>query len=107
MLMVESVTPWSVAPLACPLPHGDGSVPNVADADGEAPLVAGARSTPVAVSEQSNRAAPAALMPMIRVMADPPVRTTGFCACPPRTQIRSFCASAPYQSDIRKSRRSE
>ena len=40
------------------------------------PLDAGATSTPVAVSEASNRAAPAARMPMILVMAEPPVRTT-------------------------------
>ena len=26
--MVELVTPVSVAPVACPLPQGDGSVPN-------------------------------------------------------------------------------
>src|SRR5690606_40435717 len=29
MVMASSVTPWSVAPLASPGPHGDGSVPNV------------------------------------------------------------------------------
>jgi len=75
---VEPVTPWSVLPPACPVPHGDGRVPNVADVAAEAPLDAGARSTPVAVRVQSNRAAPAALVPMIRVMADPPVCTTGF-----------------------------
>src|SRR5579871_4528348 len=27
-----SVTPWSVAPLASPLPHGDGRVPNISPA---------------------------------------------------------------------------
>jgi len=79
----------------------------VADVAAEAPLVVGARSTPAAVSEQSNRAAPAALMPMIRVMADPPVCTTGFCASPPELRSGFLCASAPYQSDVRKSRRSE
>ena len=83
MLMVELVTPSSVAPVACPVPQGDGSVPNVADED-DAPLDTGARSTPVAVSEASSRAAPAALMPMIRVMAEPPSARTRFVGLPPQ-----------------------
>jgi len=41
MLMVEFVTPWSVAPVACPFPQGDGSVPNVADVEDDAPLSPG------------------------------------------------------------------
>src|ERR1700728_3784445 len=92
MLMEEFVTPCSVAPVACPLPHGDGSVPNVADDEDDAPLGTGARSTPVAASEASSRAAPAALMPMIRVMAEPPSAPRGFWAYPRRTQNRLSCA---------------
>ena len=46
MLMVEFVTPSSVAPVACPLPQGDGSVPNVADEEDDAPLDAGAIEHP-------------------------------------------------------------
>ena len=89
MLMVEFVTPWSVAPVASPFPQGDGSVPNVAPVEDDAPLDTGARSTPVAMSEVSNRAAPAARMPMILVMAEPPSAQRGFCACHPRrTQNR-------------------
>jgi hypothetical protein len=72
MLMVELVTPCSVAPVACPLPHGDGSVPNDVVDDDVAPLVAGERNTPVAMSEVSNRAAPAARVPVILAMAEPP-----------------------------------
>ena len=78
--MVVLVTPWSVAPVACPLPHGDGNVPNFAVDDDEAPLVAGASRTPVAMSETSNRAAPAALVPVILAMAEPPSAQRGFCA---------------------------
>src|SRR5271170_3179643 len=108
MLIVESVTPWSVAPVACPLPQGDGSVPKVADEEDDTPLDAGARSTPVAISEASSRAAPAALTPMIRVMAEPPSAQRGFCGCHPRrTQNRLSFAPAPYQSDIRKPWRAE
>src|ERR1700677_4248105 len=36
MLMVELVTPWSVAPVAFPGPHGDASVPNLAELAAEA-----------------------------------------------------------------------
>src|ERR1700722_432281 len=81
MLMVEFVTPSSVAPVACPLPQGDGSVPKVADEEDDAPLETGATITPVAVSEASRRAAPAALTPMIRVMAEPPSAQRGFRVC--------------------------
>src|ERR1700677_920738 len=87
-LMVESVTPWSVAPVACPFPQGDGSVPNVAPVEVDAPLEAGARSTPVAMSEVSNRAAPAARMPMILVMAEPPSAQLVSAPATPQTQNR-------------------
>src|ERR1700734_1913841 len=107
MLMVEFVTPSSVAPVACPLPHGDGSVPNVADEEDDAPLDAGAISTPVTVSEPSSRAAPAALMPMIRVMAEPPSAPRGFWACHPSELRTGSVCTGPYQSDIRKSCRAE
>ena len=81
--MVELVTPWSVAPVACPFPHGDGNVPNIAVDDDAAPLVAGASRMPAVVSEKSIRAAPAALVPVILVMAEPPSAQRGFCACFP------------------------
>src|SRR5437660_199559 len=36
MVIAVSVTPWPVAPLAVPAPHGEASVPNVAAAaDGD------------------------------------------------------------------------
>src|ERR1700722_8088127 len=107
MLMVELVTPCSVAPLASPLPQGDGSVPKVAVEDDDAPPVAGASSTPVAVSEKSSRAAPTALVPVILAMAEPPFAPRILRLDPPRTQIRFLCAAAPYQPDIQNSRRTE
>ena len=59
MLIVELVTPWSVAPVAFPLPHGEGSVPNlVVETDGDAPAAEGATTTPVAVSVVSSNATP-------------------------------------------------
>src|SRR5438105_9772526 len=35
MVMLVSVTPWSVAPLADPGPQGDASVPNLVPADAD------------------------------------------------------------------------
>src|SRR5580700_3384520 len=90
MLMVELVTPCSVAPVAVPLPQGDGSVPNVAVEDDDAPPVAGASSTPVAVSEKSNRAAPTALVPVNLAMANPRSHS-GFCAWTPPEPRSGFC----------------
>src|ERR1700735_3855263 len=106
MLMVELVTPCSVAPVAVPLPQGDGSVPNVAVEDDDAPPVAGASSTPVAVSEKSSRAAPTALVPVILAMAeppfaqrilrlDPPRPTSGFCVLRHHSNRTSRSVGAP------------
>ena len=102
--MVELVTPCSVAPVACPLPQGDGSVPKVADED-EAPPVPGARSTPVAVREREQQSRPRSPRADDPCHGRPPVRTTRFLRLPPQNPDPVLCASAPYQSDIRKSRR--
>ena len=84
MLIVELVTPWSVAPVACPLPQGEGSVPNVVvEGDDEAPLTEGEITSPVAVSEVSSSANPTTLMAVSLFMIQPPVcraKTCWFCA---------------------------
>ena len=78
MLIVVLVTPWSVAPVAWPLPHGEGSVPNSwwsrttkhADA-------AGATTTPAVVNIASTSPNPSVRLPRNLIMAQPPVRGTG------------------------------
>src|SRR5580698_6237437 len=100
MFMVEFVTPCSVAPVACPLPQGDGSVPKVdVDAVDVAPPLAGASSTPVAVSEKSRRAAPTALAPVILAMAEPPIALRGFLAWPPQNPdpVSACCGTIPIR----------
>ncbi len=75
--MVELVTPWSVAPVAWPLPQGEGSVPNLVVEIDEAPPIPGATTTPVAVSVVSNSATPTARMPMVLFIFQPPVHGSG------------------------------
>ena len=67
------VTPVSVEPLACPLPHGEGSVPNlvVEIADDDAPLAIGATATPAAVTTMLNTAKIPALMPILLLIVNP------------------------------------
>ena len=71
--MVVLVTPLSVAPVACPLPHGDGSVPNLAEEDDAAPPTPGEIRTPAAVSVVSISAAPRARKPVTLFIIKPPV----------------------------------
>src|SRR5580658_6734646 len=77
MLMVELVTPLSVAPVSCPLPQGDGSVPNVAEEVEAAPPTPGVTSTPAATSVVSITAAPRARRPVTLFIITPPVGGTG------------------------------
>src|ERR1700753_322380 len=104
MLMVELVTPLSVAPVAWPLPHGDGRVPNVDVelAAVDAPPGTVPETTPAAVSAMSISAAPAALVPLILAMAEPPVRTTRMLRLPPQNPDPVPCVAAPYPSDIQE-----
>ncbi len=76
--MVELVTPVSVAPVACPLPQGDGSVPNdVVEIDAApAPPTPGVISTPAAVSVVIIAAAPRARKPVTLFIIQPPVQGT-------------------------------
>jgi hypothetical protein len=60
-------------PVACPFPHGEGSVPNlVVEMLDEAPLIEGPATTPVAVSVVSKSANAPARMPVVFFMANPP-----------------------------------
>ena len=78
MLIVLSVTPWSVAPVAWPLPHGEGSVPNVVvEPDDDAPDAVGATTTPAVVNIASTSPNPSARLPRNLIMAQPPVCGTG------------------------------
>ena len=66
------VTPWSVAPVAWPLPQGDGSVPNVVvEADDDAPA-AGATTTAAVVSIASTSPNPSTRLPANVTMAQTP-----------------------------------
>ena len=74
---MEFVTPLSVAPVSCPLPQGDGSVPKVAEEVDAAPPTPGVTSTPAAVSVVSISAAPKARKPVTLFIITPPVHGTG------------------------------
>src|ERR1700734_983549 len=75
--MVELVTPLSVVPVSCPLPQGDGSVPNLAEEVVDAaPPTPGVTSTPAAVSVVSISAAPRARRPVTLFIVAPPVYGT-------------------------------
>src|ERR1700722_7561044 len=78
MLMVELVPPVSVAPVACPLPQGDGSVPNVVVDMDAAPATPtpGVISTPAAVSGGIVAAAPRARKQVSLFIMQPPVQGT-------------------------------
>ena len=67
------MTPVSVEPLACPLPQGDGSVPNlvVEIADDDAPLATGATEIPAAVVAVITNAKVPALMPILLFIVNP------------------------------------
>ena len=87
--MVELVTPVSVAPVACPLPQGDGSVPNVVVEIDAAPAVPtpGVTSTPAAVSVVIIAAAPRARKPVTLFIIQPPVQGTAPAPGPPQTPL--------------------
>ncbi len=73
MLIVELVTPWSVAPVACPLPQGEGRVPNVVDeVDDAAPEAPGAMSSPADASVARSATTPTVLILAILFMTKPP-----------------------------------
>ena len=73
MLIVLLVTPWSVVPVACPLPHGEGSVPNfVVEMEDEAPVTEGEVTTPVAVSAVRSSANATARIPRDPLHDQPP-----------------------------------
>jgi hypothetical protein len=76
MLIDVLVTPVSVAPVACPWPHGEARVPNEVfemEDRTDAPDTEAGTTTPAAVSAESNSASPTARMPVILFMVDPPV----------------------------------
>src|SRR6187402_1879343 len=76
MVIVSSVTPWSVAPAASPSPHGDSRSPNAA-------AVASADSLPAAswLASSPSRSAPHAPAVSARARAAMPMRA-------PRTVLR-------------------
>ncbi len=70
--MLVFVTPLSVAPVACPFPQGDGSVPNlVIEMDDAAPATDVDVTTPAAVSVMSSNPTAPARMPVILFMPTP------------------------------------
>ena len=69
--MVELVTPGSVDPVACPLPHGEGSVPNLVEELDAAPPWRARSSTPVAVSVVRSSADPTTRMPVNLLIQTP------------------------------------
>src|SRR6516165_9043662 len=85
MLIVELDTPLSVAPVACPFPQGEGSVPNevVEMEEDDAPDADVGTITPAAVSVVSSRANTPARMPMILFIIDPPVLSRGLARSAP------------------------
>src|SRR6516165_2496585 len=78
MLIVLLVTPWSVEPVACPGPQGDGRVPNFGvDDDEVAPLTVGEITTPAPASVVSRSATATPRMPMVVFITQPPGRQSG------------------------------
>jgi hypothetical protein len=87
------VTPVSVEPLACPLPHGEGSVPNlvVEIADDDAPLATGATATPAQVVAVITNAKVPALMTILLFTVDPHLLFD----LPPRGLVTCFSPGIP------------